>query len=159
MLFQGRQSAWAFYVVQPGDTLSKYGKVIKFAGRSGTVFTWVIPSAIAGYESYQAYGTDKFGETAAGGAGRVVGGVGGSAAAYAICAASFAGPSAGTSIFWCTVVLGTGLGMAFSSTGEAIGKGTYRSFTHKGSNGGPVDPRLLKELMRSQMCTIPKVGS
>ncbi len=86
-------------------------------GMGGTRRLGGFPIISAGYDSYNAYGTDKFERTVASGAGSVVAGSFGSFTANATCNLVFGFETGGTSLFWCALIAGAPAGMSLSFIG------------------------------------------
>lgn len=128
------------------QVLGKYSNVVKNAGRAGTVFSIAIPTAIAAYKSYEAYGTPQFGHVTAEGVGNVLGGLGGSAVGYAACNLVFGVPSGGTSLFWCGIVVGGAAGILLSKVGEKGVGALYDTATGFDASTIP---------SQSEACTVP----
>ncbi len=124
--------------------LGKYANVVKGAKLAGVGLSIAIPVGIAGYKSAQAYGTPEFGRVTAGGIGNVAGGLMGSAIGYGACTFIFAAPTAGTSVFWCGILVGGVVGMGLSSGLQSAGEGVYDAVT-----GAPPLPNV------SESCSIP----
>lgn len=121
--------------------LGKYAGVVKYAGHAGTVFSVAIPVTLAGIDSYKAYGTSEFGRTNAKGIGSVGGGLLGSAVGYGVCNLVFGLPSGGTSLFWCSVVVGAGAGIGLSKGLSSVSEAAYDRF-----------------IADSDKCTVPKAN-
>jgi hypothetical protein len=131
------------------QVLRRFATVTKHASHAGAAFSVVIPTAVATYNSYEAYGTPKFGRVTAQGVGSVTGGLFGSAAGYVACNLVFGAPSAGTSVFWCGILAGGAAGMLLSN-GLGAGAGAiYDAFS--GTSPAPAVPN------ESDRCTIPAV--
>ena len=130
------------------QVLGKYASVVKNAGHAGTALSVVIPTSIAAYNSYEAYGTPRFGRVTAEGVGNVLGGLGGAAFGYAACNVVFALPSGGTSLFWCGIVVGGAAGLGLSNLGQKMSGAIYDRVTG-------LDDRALPS--RSEACTVPAV--
>lgn len=115
--------------------LASMAKVAKLAHLGGVATTWLIPTGLALYDSAQAWGTDAFGRVTAGGAGKVLGGVAGAPAAYGTCNLILGYPTAGTSLFWCALIVGAPAGMLLSGTGGIVGEGIYDAVSWKIPSG------------------------
>lgn len=136
-------------------------KVMRFAKLGGLGTNWVIPTTLAAFESYQAYGTSDFGKTNAVGVGKVSGGLLGAWAGYGTCNLVLGAETAGTSVFWCAVIVGGVYGYGLSETGGQISGKIYDLATARlaqglGTSGNQA---MLQELVKSQQCTIPTLGN
>lgn len=127
------------------NVISRYGNVVRHAGNAGKLFSVAIPTSIAVYDSYQAYGTPEFSRVSARGAGNVAGGLAGSAVGYFACNLVFGAPSAGTSLFWCAIVAGGAAGMVMGQGGSMLGEKI-----HDKVMGAATD-------VESDVCRIPPV--
>jgi hypothetical protein len=141
------------------ESLKQYTKVIRSASKVGGITTWAIPTAEGIYDSYQAYGTDKFGNTVAKSSGKVLGGAAGTALGYAACNLVFGVPSAGTSLFWCGIVAGAAGGMLLSAGGGEVAGRLYDSATTNHVGGHPVMSNVeMNQLLHMEQCRIPQLG-
>lgn len=141
------------------ESLKQYTKVIRSASRVGGMTTWAIPTAEGIYDSYKAYGTDQFGKTVAKSSGKVLGGAAGTALAYGACAAVFAVPSGGTSLFWCGVVAGAAGGYFLGEwSGSAAGY-LFDAATTTHTGGHSVMSKVeMEQLLQVEQCKIPALG-